>query len=205
MGRNIPLPGTFYKYTDGNICQIMCIAKNYADKEMEVIYQKMFPPFDIWEEPLSRFMEKMDICIQPGQDCSADQVISDDMSVCVNVAVDKVTDGNGGFNGVPSENAVSGAEFKAALLNGTVDRKISGRMPDSEIAQKGFMELLDAETYHDKYLIFLALRKYLDSRLLNNIAAALDVVLEDGDEEEQYDSIRRCLQTFEHYETSRLR
>ncbi len=39
----------------------------------------------------------------------------------------------------------------------------------------------------------------------NNIAVALDIVLEDGDEEEQYDSVLHCLQTFEHYETQRLR
>ena len=49
------------------------------------------------------------------------------------------------------------------------------------------------------------MKKYLNKHLLNNIAVALDIVLEDGDEEEQYDSILHCLQTFEHYETSRLR
>ena len=58
MDRNIPLPGTFYRHPDGNICQIICIAKNYADKDKEVVYQEMFPPFDIWTKTLKSFMEE---------------------------------------------------------------------------------------------------------------------------------------------------
>ncbi len=106
---------------------------------------------------------------------------------------------------IPENSVITDSMFKEALLNGALDRKIAGKIPDSEIAEKGFMELLDARTYHEKYIIFTSLRKYLDKRLLNNIAVALDIVLEDGDEEEQYDSVLHCLQTFEHYETQRLR
>lgn len=183
MDRNIPLPGSFYKYTDGNILQIICIAKNYKDKEMEVVYQKMFPPFDIWTEPLDNFMDKTD----NGEDMQKYRPL-------------QVKTGD-----IPESASIDNDVFKEALLNGTIDRKIAGRMPDSEIAEKGFMELLDARSYHEKYIIFTSLRKYLDKRLLSNIAVALDIVLEDGDEEEQYDSILHCLQTFEHYETQRLR
>ena len=182
MDRNIPLPGSFYKYTDGNILQIICIAKNYKDEEMEVVYQKMFPPFDIWTEPLDSFMGKAYSSgnVKAGTGSMPASVIQESASIDDDV-------------------------FKEALLNGTIDRKISGSMPDSEIAEKGFMELLDANNYHEKYIIFTSLRKYLDKRLLSNIAVALDIVLEAWDEEEQYDSILHCLQTFEHYETQRLR
>lgn len=188
MDRNIPLPGSFYRYTDGNIFQVICIAKNYKDEEMEVVYQKMFPPFDIWTEPLDSFMGKADI--------------NEDMQKYKPIQAET----SGMPDGVVQESAsIDNDVFKEALLNGTIDRKIAGRMPDSEIAEKGFMELLDARSYHEKYIIFTSLRKYLDKRLLSNIAVALDIVLEDGDEEEQYDSILHCLQTFEHYETQRLR
>ena len=59
MDRNIPLPGTFYRHPDGNICQIICIAKNYADKDKEVVYQEMFPPFDIWTKLLKVLWKKL--------------------------------------------------------------------------------------------------------------------------------------------------
>lgn len=176
MDKNIPLPGTFYKNLDGNIFQIICIARNCKDKEKEVVYQKMFPPFDIWIESLKNFIEKNT------------EVYSDTVD-----------------NKIIKKEHISDSAFRDALLNGTIDRKIAGQIPDSEIAQKGFMEFLDANNYHDKYIIFSSLRNYLDRRLLNNIAVSLDIVLEDGDEEKQYESVRRCLQTLEHYETKRLR
>lgn len=185
MDANMLLPGTLYKNSDGNICQIMCIAKNCKDKEKEVVYQKMFPPFDIWIEPLENF-------------------ISEQIQIKVNTKdTEPTTDMT--ENTIIKREEIPDSVLRDALLSGTVDRKIAGKIPDSEIAQRGFMELLDADSYHDKYIIFSALRNYLDKRLLNNIAVSLDIVLQDGDEDEQYESVRRCLQTFERYETTRLR
>ena len=45
----------------------------------------------------------------------------------------------------------------------------------------------------------------MTKNLLMNIAVALDIVLEDGTAEEQYDSILHCLDALEHYEGGRLR
>lgn len=182
------LPGTLYKNSDGNICQIMCIAKNCRDKGKEVVYQKMFPPFDIWTEPLENFIsEQIQVEINTKDKESNTDITEKKENIII------------------KREEISDSVLKDALLNGTVDRKIAGKIPDSEIAQRGFMELLDADSYHDKYIIFSALKNYLDKRLLNNIAVSLDIVLEDGDEDEQYESVRRCLQTFERYETTRLR
>ena len=200
MDRNMPLPGSFYRYPNGNTLQIICIANNYNDKEKNIVYQNMLPPFDIWTEPLNSFMDKTD---NNGlQIYKFEETGAGDIPPGMNLPVNNMN--------IPSSTtkesaAITGSMFKEALLNGAIDRKIAGKMPDSEIAEKGFMELLDARTYHEKYIIFTSLRKYLDKRLLNNIAVALDIVLEDGDEEEQYDSLLHCLQTFEHYETQRLR
>ena len=200
MDRNIPLPGSFYRYPDGNTLQIICIANNCIDKEKNIVYQKMFPPFDIWTEPLNRFMEEADnnglqiyqsTGNMPGNMLPGMDLPVNNMDIKSSI--------------IPKNSVVTDSMFKEALLNGALDRKIAGKIPDSEITEKGFMELLDARTYHEKYIIFTSLRKYLDKRLLNNIAVALDIVLEDGDEEEQYDSVLHCLQTFEHYETQRLR
>ena len=100
---------------------------------------------------------------------------------------------------------VSDAEIKEALINDAAEKKLEGRISKREIAERGFMELLDSDSYREKYLIFIGLRNYIDKRLLNNIAVALDIVIDDTDEEQQYDSILRCLQTFDKFETNRLR
>ncbi len=200
MDRNMPLPGSFYRYPDGNTLQIICIANNCIDKEKNIVYQKMFPPFDIWTEPLSSFMEE--ICNNSVQICKSSENGTGNVVQGNDLPVNTI---DIPASTIPESTVITDSVFKEALLNGAVDRKIAGKIPDKEIAEKGFMELLDARTYHEKYIIFTSLRKYLDKRLLNNIAVALDIVLEDGDEEEQYDSVLHCLQTFEHYETQRLR
>ena len=200
MDRNIPLPGSLYRYPDGNILQVICIASNCKDKEKNIVYQKMFPPFDIWTEPLSSFMEETGN--KDGQKYKFEETGTENILPGINIPVNNM---DVPASEVQESACITGSMFKDALLNGSIDRKIAGKIPDSEIAEKGFMELLDARTYHEKYIIFTSLRKYLDKRHLNNIAVALDIVLDDGDEEEQYDSILHCLQTFEHYETQRLR
>ena len=203
MDRNIPLPGTFYRHSDGNICQIICIAKNYMDKDKEVVYQEMFPPFDIWTKPLRSFMEETSgtdgsIKYKSGQADAGNIPVQAVKISGTELPADTASHTG---NGTTVNEEITDSMFRECLLNGTVDTRIAGKMPDADIAEKGFMELLDANNYH----IFTSMKKYLNKHLLNNIAVALDIVLEDGDEEEQYDSILHCLQTFEHYETSRLR
>ena len=51
----------------------------------------------------------------------------------------------------------------------------------------------------------IGLKQYLDKRLLHNIAASMDIVLEEGDLDSQYDSLLHCLDTMEHFEGGRLR
>lgn len=51
----------------------------------------------------------------------------------------------------------------------------------------------------------IGLKQYIDKRMLNNIAVAFDIVLEEGDIEEQYDSVMRCMEAFARYEGGRLR
>lgn len=101
--------------------------------------------------------------------------------------------------------SISDEEMTDILLSGQVERKLSGRLSDKQIAAKGFMIFLDADSYHDKRKIFLSLRQYLNDTLLNNIAVTLDLVLDEGSPEQHFDTILNCLETHEHYECNRLR
>lgn len=101
--------------------------------------------------------------------------------------------------------SISDEEMTDILLSGQVERKLSGRLSNKQIAAKGFMIFLDADSYHDKRKIFLSLRQYLNDTLLNNIAVTLDLVLDEGSPEQHFDTILNCLETHEHYECNRLR
>ncbi len=191
MDENMLDAGKFYRHFSGKIYQLKCVARQIEDEKKIAVCQAMQPPFDMWAVPVGMF-----------------EGSGDEKPAFVRIGEDEILDAAERGAAAPREeprDAVSDEEVKAALIDGAVDRRLAGRLEREQIAQRGFMAFLDAETYHEKYLIFLNLRDYLDKRMLNNIAAALDVVLDDGDIDEQYDSILNCLRTLKRYETGRLR
>ena len=92
-----------------------------------------------------------------------------------------------------------------ALKTGQPERYLENKITEEEIAERGLLQLLDAETFREKRQIFMGLKQYVTKRMLNNIAVALDIVLEEGDMDAQYDSIMQCMAAFERYEGGRLR
>lgn len=66
-------------------------------------------------------------------------------------------------------------------------------------------EFLEAETYSEKLDILRDNRKYITGDILNSMATALDLVQNEGAVEEQYEELKKCLWTLEHYERSSRR
>ena len=204
--KHIPCPGEFYRHFKGNLYQVKFIAKDSETKEKQVVYQAMYPPYEMWVRPLDMFISEVDTLKYP--DCKQKYRFEKvDMYSEKNEEknFEEYKEDTSEDEFLEKSEDVSDAEIKEALINDMAESKLEGRISKREIAERGFMELLDSDSYREKYLIFIGLRNYIDKRLLNNIAVALDIVIDDTDEEQQYDSILRCLQTFDKFETNRLR
>ena len=67
------------------------------------------------------------------------------------------------------------------------------------------MEFLDADTYEQRLNILAALHDRVTDDMINKMAVAVDLEIKDGDIEERYAELKRCLLTFEKYECNRLR
>ena len=202
--------GEFYKHFKGQIYQVRALAKNSEDNTPMVVYQAMYAPFKIWVRPLSMFLERLDKEKYPdaAQDYRFERIMFDD---CQSTAAEPDTvqseKSAAAINTIPAKEVitVSDKEITDALLSGQVERKLSGKISDEQLAAKGLMIFLDAENYHDKRHIFSSLEPYLNDTMLNNIAVTLDLVLDDGSKEQHFDTILNCLETHEHYECNRLR
>lgn len=221
MERRQPVSGEFYRHFKGNLYQVKMLARDERTQEQVVVYQALYPPFGCWVRGLEDFMAPVDREKYP--ECSRqfrfERVEGEDL-LQAGVAAGQgdgagstaaAGESKGGSAAGSSEESsakdgqISSEFFRKAITSGQPERYLRDRMKSDEIAERGFLELLDAETFREKRQIFIGMREYLTPLLLNNIAAALDIVLEDGDVQEQYDSVLRCLDAFEHYEGGRLR
>lgn len=207
MERKRPESGEFYRHFKGNLYQIKMLAKDSETQELTVVYQGMYPPFDYWNRRLQEFMEPVDREKYP--DCSQkyrfekveiSEFVSGD-------SIEKTKKESHTREDIDTETGkvLSDEMFRKAIISGQPERYLKDVMTDEQVAERGFLALLDAETFREKRQIFAGLRNYLTPLLLSNIAVALDIVLEEGEEEAQYDFILKCLQAFEHYEGGRLR
>lgn len=203
--------GEFYKHFKGQLYQVRALAENIEDNTPMVVYQAMYTPFKIWVRPLSMFLEKLDKEKYPdaAQEYRFERIILDDRQNTEAAEPDIVQSEKSAAvtNTIHPEEAitVSDEEITDALLSGQVERKLSGKISDNQLAAKGLMIFLDAENYHDKRHIFSSLEPYLNDTMLNNIAVTLDLVLDEGSPEQHFDTILNCLETHEHYECNRLR
>lgn len=100
---------------------------------------------------------------------------------------------------------VSEEELRMALEKGQPEKYLSGRITETEIARRGMLQILDAESFREKRQLLVGLRPYIDKLLLHNIAAALDVVLEEGTLDDQFESLLHCVDAHARYEGGRLR
>lgn len=224
MNRQKPVAGEFYRHFKGNIYQIKMLAKDSESAKEKVVYQAMYAPFTCWVRDLEEFLSQVDREKYPDevQKYRFEKVVlEEENSLQKKSGWSTLTDGDtseqkvslAGTQGAGQaveinsgkESDVSDEELVKALKTGQPERYLEQKMTEDEIANRGLLQLLDAETFREKRQIFIGLKQYLNERMLNNIAVALDIVLEEGDVETQYESIMHCLDAFEHYEGGRLR
>lgn len=221
MEDRMPVSGEFYRHFKGKIYQIKMIAKDSETEELQVVYQGMYPPFQYWVRPLDEFLSPVDLRKYPDTKqkmrflriaanelevssgtAAVGSTVADHQSAAANAtAVRPVT----AENVTAKTEEVDDVTLVRALTSGCPEKYLPKHLTDREIAERGCMQILDADTYHEKRQLMVGMKPYLDKRLLHNIAAALDIVLEEGDLDSQYDSLLHCLDTMRHFEGGRLR
>ncbi|MDE6567567.1 MAG: DUF1653 domain-containing protein [Lachnospiraceae bacterium] len=220
MEDRMPMSGEFYRHFKGKIYQIKMIAKDSETEKLQVVYQGMYPPFQYWVRPLEEFLSPVDLRKYPDARqkmrflrISADELEAHGATAAArSIAATHQSSANAtavhpsaAANPVAKTEEIDDAALVRALTSGCPEKYLPKNLTDREIAERGCMQILDAETYHEKRQLMVGMKPYLDKRLLHNIAAALDIVLEEGDLDSQYDSLLHCLDTMKHFEGGRLR
>lgn len=70
-------------------------------------------------------------------------------------------------------------------------------------ADPRLLAFLDADTYAQKLDIVTSMEEELDDHLVNQMAASMDVIVEDGPCKDRIEQLKRCIRTRLRYELSR--
>lgn len=196
MGSKVWTAGNLYVNQSGKIVQLMAVARQEGSAQELAIYQEMHAPFTVWAKSLSAFEAAYHKMAEVLEEKRAPQERTVEASGAKSALQESVSAGGAD---------VSEEELRMALEKGQPEKYLSGRITETEIARRGMLQILDAESFREKRQLLVGLRPYIDKLLLHNIAAALDVVLEEGTLDDQFESLLHCVDAHARYEGGRLR
>lgn len=190
--RSNPKPQEMYRHFKGNIYQIRCLAKHSETGEMMVVYQAMYDTFQIYVRPLDMFMEEVDHDKYPDVKQQYRFELLQDTD---NIAEPDVV-----------RDLEQAGEQMRTEIESPQEVSVQTAESDEQVhIDPLVMEFLDADTYEQRLDILAALHDRVTDDMINTMAVAVDLEIKDGDIEERYTELKRCLLTFEKYECNRLR
>lgn len=183
MENRRPAAGEFYRHFKGNLYQILTIGKHSETLEEMVVYQGLYGTFETYIRPLTQFVEEVDKQKYP----DSTQKYRFERVVFTSSA-----------NFGQTENQT------CALQEEIRETEIEEKSHAEKVDQL-FFEFLDAETSKEKMELLGKLKPDLDLRIVNNIAASMDLPVDEDDVEKQYEFILQNLKQRSKFECNRLR
>lgn len=194
MERKAPVAGEIYKHFKNKLYQIVGIATYSESREKLVIYQALYGTYGMYARPYDMFMSEVDHKKYPDvkQKYRFERVgrAGEEPDVTI---VEK--------NVVEAKPVVAEESIKAE----SITKEDYVDVDDSQKPNPDLLAFLDADTYDEKHKLLVAMAPRITDRLINDIAAAIDVTVEEGDLQTRYRSLLYCVSKFDEYEVNRLR
>lgn len=202
----MPGAGEIYRHFKGNLYQIVTVATHSETGEKLVVYQALYGNYGVYARPLQMFVSEVDCRKYP----EAEQ----------RYRFEKVGD----IGDVPEKEEHFGDarsdSFEKMADAGDVSERTESHTDAQMMEQKEtdrqeeteedsvnakMMAFFDADDLEDKYNILVSMRDEITDHMINNMAVVMDVVISEGDIDERYEELKRCIQTKQRYERERLR
>lgn len=205
--RNNPKPYEIYKHFKGNKYQIITLAKDSETGEEMVVYQALYGNYQMYVRPLSMFLSLVDEKKYPEKkgeyrftkiDGTEEDAENIEKTESFNTQI-KETEVK------TKETHPSKAESPEISNNETqTEDNIEGDQLENFVDPM-VLDFLDADTYEERLNILAALHHRITDDMINTMAIAVDVEIDEGPVEERYEELKHCLITFQKYQCSRLR
>lgn len=182
MDREKPVPQEIYRHFKGKLYQIITVAIHSETGEELVIYQALYGNYGVYARPLSMFMSEVEH--------------EKYQNVKQKYRFEKIT---------LQEEEIRTEEKDSDHVAETVETE--NALDEETVVQPNLdlLSFLDADTMKEKKMLLISMRSRITDRLIDDIAAALDVTINEGELEERYKSLMACVDTMERFEVDRLR
>ncbi len=177
------LPGEIYRHFKNKLYQIVAIAYHSETKEKYVVYQALYGDYKNYVRPYDMFISEVDHEKYP--------------MVIQKYRFEKVEP----KHIEDAESDSYDAPGKVQWVNPAAGA--SGAAPDG--VDPLLIGFLDKDNSKDRIEYLKLNRAKIDDKLINDIAASLDITINEGDIDSRYSSLLSCLSTMARFETGRLR
>lgn len=235
MSQKRPQTGERYLHFKNKLYQVLTIAIHSETGEELVIYQALYGDYRVYARPLSMFTSEVDHEKYPDVvQKYRFELVSGDGAVETSPKPEREVpkqpqpkqQASAEPKKMPEEKprqewkAPYVTERKAAEQPRSQRRAQFARQPQSAIVRKTpnspaengqltseelMMAFFDARTYSIKRQILDQMEGRITDMMINNMAVAMDVVIPEGPLEKRYQELKRCVRTYERYETNRMK
>ncbi len=173
------LPGQIYRHFKNRLYQIITIAEHSETQERYVVYQALYGSYKSYIRPYDMFISEVDH--------------------------DKYPNVSQKYRFELAENLDEQTAFAKPDKDETKAAMSDIKEMDKEGVNPYLMEFFDKDSSQDKIEYLNSIKSKIDDRLINDIAASLDLTIEAGDIDARFYSLINCLQTMARFECGRLR
>lgn len=193
--------GEIYRHFKGNLYQVVSVAMHSETNEQYVVYQALYGDMQVWVRPYEAFVSEVDRHKYPdvAQRYRFEAVSTLAGGTVITPPVQTLE------NKVLNEGVNKGLTEASKPLETEAEVEADNSEQTEEAIDKRLLAFLETDTYKEKldYLSFI--KNSIDDRLINDIAVALDIIVDEGPVDARYASLVSCLQTMAKFECGRLR
>ena len=194
--RSKPVPWEVYRHYKGNLYQVIAVATHTETDEEMVVYQALYGDFRIYCRPLSMFMSEV------GDEGSGEYRFTP-------VREPGNAEAKGTFVFSPEKGRTPAGPEAAADAEQPQKSGVMSKTIEEEAAELGMdprvVAFLDADMASDRLRILDSLRGMATNDMIDIMAMAAGIDIEEGEPWDRFAELRECLKTVERFETSRLR
>lgn len=193
MPQGKPMPGEIYRHFKNKMYQIVTVAAHSETGEWYVVYQALYGDFRTYIRPYDMFISPVDHHKYPDVEQEYRFAMIEEPVVPAIIAQGKKTES---------------VRMQDGMVEKTTETDENPTLEEGEELQgvnPHFLAFLDADSYSKKYDIVTDMEEELDDHLINQMAASIDEIIEDGRLGDRIMQLEACLRTKARYELNRAR